>query len=77
MPGLWETVYTVLTALGLWYIRRGAKSDRSVVIQSTAAQSTSNEILEKINRLESDVGLLKKVALADKPIDHRAPGKGD
>lgn len=72
------TLQAVAIALSTWstvYLRRKSKEDKDTVIQSTAAQSTSNEILVDVRALKADVELLKIVVLADKPINHQGPAR--
>lgn len=60
----------------LWVRSRGKRDTEKVadkVIKSTAAQSTSEEILRKISELELDMRLVKSHLFGDTSIDHRGP----
>jgi hypothetical protein len=63
----------VIIAISTWYVRRGAKQDAGWVARSTAAQSTSNEILERVKAVELDLALVKRATLKDSSIDDRGP----
>lgn len=45
------------------------------VVQGTAAQTTSNEILARVSRLEMDVELVKRATVKECDLDHRGPKK--
>lgn len=69
----WGTVVqAVILAFCTWYMRRGQKADSQAVIRSTAAQSTSNDILARVTRIETDLELVKKATVA---VDDRGPAR--
>jgi predicted Zn-dependent protease len=43
-----------------------------VAVRSTAAQSTSNDILTRVTRIETDLELVKKATVA---VDDRGPAR--
>lgn len=55
-------------------MRQGSKRDSESVKRSTAAQSTSEEILARLTAVESDLALMKQAMLKQFGIDHRGPG---
>lgn len=75
----WEVVaQAVAIAVCTWYVRRGSKRDSekasSRVIRSTAAQSTSNDILARMKKVERDLALVKMAITGDNGgIDDRGP----
>jgi hypothetical protein len=78
----WSAVaQAVIMAICTWFIRWKSTKDKTEtqekVIQSTASQTTSNEILSRVKALEVDMHLVKQAALKDGGIDHRGPTKGE
>ena len=54
----WGTaLQAVIITLCTWYMRQGSKRDSELTIRSTAAQSTSNEILDRVKALELELKL--------------------
>jgi hypothetical protein len=69
----WGTVIqAVILCVCTWYMRSGAAKDRDQVVRSTAAQSTSNDILTRVTRIETDLELVKKATVA---VDDRGPAR--
>lgn len=72
-----EIIKLAVFGLLTWWIRHGSKADVKTeanrVITSTAAQSTSNEILERLAAVETDLALIKKATVKCVTIDDRAP----
>lgn len=71
--GWGNVVQAVLIAISTWYMRRGNKNDTSSVIRTTAAQRTSNEILERVQSLEAQVQLIRTIVSKGVTIDDRGP----
>lgn len=76
----WSTVIqTVILAVSTWYLRKGSKKDTAVataaVVKSTASQSTSDEILTRVAKLEDDVSHLREMYVIQFGIDHRGPSR--
>jgi hypothetical protein len=70
----WAAVLqAVIISISTWYVRRGSRQDAVYVAKSTAAQSTSNDILERVKKLEDDLALVKRITLKDNRIDDRGP----
>lgn len=74
----WGTVIqTLIVAICTWYLRRGGKKDTAVatatVVKSTASQVTSDEILKRVAKLETDVSHLREIYVTQFGIDHRGP----
>ncbi len=78
MPTWAEVAKLSLYALLAWWIRRGSIADNSKaadrVITSTAAQSTSNDILTRVKQLELDLALVKRATVKE---DDRAPERSN
>jgi hypothetical protein len=76
MPTWAELAKLALYGLLAWWIRRGSIGDNSAaadrVIKSTAAQSTSEDILTRVKQLELDVALVKRATVRE---DDRAPDR--
>lgn len=56
-----------------WYMRQGSKRDTETVVRSTAAQSTSDSILDRVRLIEIDVALIKRSTVKRADLDHRGP----
>ena len=72
----WGTaIQALILAACTWYMRRGSKADARKVAQSTASQTTSDEILARVVALEVDVSLVKRATLKETGIDNRGPAR--
>ncbi len=74
----WNSVLqAVILAACTWYIRNGNKHDSETVVRQTAAQSTSNEILERTKALEVEMAVVKRALAKEikESIDHRGPAR--
>lgn len=66
-------IQAVVIAISTVIIRAGSRKDAATVSRSTAAQSTSNDILARVQAIETDLALVKMATLKDTEVDHRAP----
>ena len=72
----WGTVaQAVITAIATVIIRKNTKTETAKVISGTAAQTTSDCILSKVNAIELDVQILKRAQINALKIDNRGPSK--
>lgn len=69
------TIQAVLMAISTIIIRWGSKKDATGVKNSTAAQTTSDEILKRVKVLEDQVTSIKEVIAPPGEIDHRGPSQ--
>ncbi len=70
----WSAVLqAVILTFCTWYLRRGSRADVEVVTRRVARQSTSTDILTRVQAIEADLALVKAAALRDTSIDHRGP----
>lgn len=68
-----NAIQAIIMMISTWYIRRGGKSDAQGVKNSTAAQTTSTEILERVRTLEVKVDVILELTRESVGIDHRGP----
>lgn len=72
-----EIAKLALFILLTWWIRRGSVADNTKaaerVIKSTAAQSTSEDIVARLQRVETDLALVKRATVGGSSIDDRGP----
>lgn len=71
----WNTaIQAVIIAGCTWYMRRGSRRDSDQVVMRTAAQSTSNDILDRVKAVELDLALVKQATVKEtQALDHRGP----
>lgn len=71
----WSAVIqSIILAICTWYVRRGSKKDsesvkRTTEIHDKVSESKSNEINDRLKRLESDMEFIKHVLIKNvKPV---------